>query len=151
MDRSKFIADQRDITLDAIQRVQPNFVVNYTPPDLAYANPLLNHLNDKVLSCNEASQKDLNIKMPGSEIMNSKRGYSKSDLEEKARSQLQIELDGCITIKSIEKSKGFPNAEYCVSAEKRKMRSKTDDTYQINWHYLEICFGIEIDFKISKF
>ncbi|KNC31315.1 hypothetical protein FF38_14279 [Lucilia cuprina] len=115
MDKSKFIADQRDIALDAIQRVLPEFEPVYTPPVLEYNNPLLNKLNEKVLSADEKvfDNKASKDTIDGSEIMNSKLGYNKQQLEEMAREQLKIELDGCITIKSIEKSKEFSNAEHC--------------------------------------
>lgn len=117
MDKSKFLADQRDVALHAIQRALPDFKPLYSPPILGYNNPLLNHLNEKILSPHE----DVNhankcsSKVDGSEIMHSKLGYNKAQLEELAREQLKIELDGCITIKSIEKSKEFSNVEYCVS------------------------------------
>lgn len=116
MDKSKFIADQRDIALDAIQRVLPDFQPVYTPPVLEYNNPLVNSLNEKVLPADYDVANLANAdKIEGSEIMNSKLGYSKQQLEDMAREQLQIELDGCITIKSIEKTKEFSNAEHCVS------------------------------------
>lgn len=117
MDKSKFIADQRDIAVDAIQRVLPEFEPIYTPPVLEYNNPLLNSLNEKVLPAdyNLATTESSSDKIKGSEIMNSKLGYNKEKLAEMAREQLAIELNGCITIKSIEKSKEFSNAEYCVS------------------------------------
>lgn len=112
MDRSKFISDQRDIALDAIRRVRPKFTPVYMPPQLGYDNELLNDLNAQVQpvgaeAASEAPEDSI--------IMRSKRGYSKTQLEQLAREQLQIELDGCITIKSIEKTKEFANAEYCVS------------------------------------
>ena len=117
MDKSKFVADQRDIALDAIQRVHPDFKPLYSPPILEYNNPLLNNLNEKILPPDKdiVNVNDLSSQIDGSEIMYSKLGYNKAQLEEMAREQLQIELDGCITIKSIEKSKEFSNAEYCVS------------------------------------
>ncbi|XP_005175249.2 DNA-directed RNA polymerase, mitochondrial [Musca domestica] len=114
MDKSYFIADQRDIALDAIQRVLPDFQPVYTPPVLEYNNNLLNNFNDQIhpthdMAVNTNSQQ----KVPGSEIMNSKLGYSKEQLEEMAREQLRIELEGSITIKSIEKTKEFDNTDFC--------------------------------------
>lgn len=114
MDKSKFLADQRDIALDAIQHVIPDFEPIYTPPLLEYNNPLLNNLNERVLPANEPVF-DKKESIDGSEIMNSKLGYNKEQLGKMAKEQLKIELDGCITIKSIEKSKEFLNTEYCVS------------------------------------
>ncbi|XP_017107338.2 DNA-directed RNA polymerase, mitochondrial [Drosophila bipectinata] len=103
MDRSKFDADQRDIALDAIRRLRPEFTPVYEPPQLGYDNELLNHLNEHL-----TSKKD-----PDYAIMNSKMGYTKEQLEQLAREQLQVELEGSITIKSIEKSKEFANAKLC--------------------------------------
>ncbi|XP_034670201.1 DNA-directed RNA polymerase, mitochondrial [Drosophila subobscura] len=100
MDKSKFVADQRDIALDAIRRIRPDFTPVYVPPQLGYDNELLNHLNETKETEDYA-------------IMNSKRGYSKEQLEQLAREQLKVELDGCITIQSIEKTKEFANSEKC--------------------------------------
>ncbi|XP_017021954.1 DNA-directed RNA polymerase, mitochondrial [Drosophila kikkawai] len=109
MDRSKFVADQRDIALDAIRRIRPDFTPVYVPPQLGYDNELLNHLNEHTLPVEgSAPAGDSDYA-----IMNSKLGYTKAQLEQLAREQLKVELDGCITIKSIEKSKEFANAERC--------------------------------------
>ncbi|XP_017063285.2 LOW QUALITY PROTEIN: DNA-directed RNA polymerase, mitochondrial [Drosophila eugracilis] len=111
MDRSKFVADQRDIALDAIRRIRPKFKPVYVPPQLGYDNVLLDHLNEHVLPVGaekSPGKKDLDYA-----IMNSKRGYTTAQLEQLAREQLKIELDGSITIKSIEKSKEFANSEKC--------------------------------------
>lgn len=112
MDRSKFVSDQRDIALDAIRRVRADFTPVYVPPQLGYDNKLLNDLNDYVIPVGEETNAIAEEKCS---IMKSKRGYSKKQLEQLAREQLQVELDGSITIKSIEKSKEFANAEFCRS------------------------------------
>ncbi|XP_037957761.1 DNA-directed RNA polymerase, mitochondrial [Teleopsis dalmanni] len=103
MNQSKFIADQRDMVLDALRQVKPDFEPKYVTPEYRYDNSLLNTLNEYVNSNNEQ----------GYEIMKSKSGYTKEQLEQMARSQLKIELDGKITITSIEKSKQYANAEFC--------------------------------------
>ncbi|XP_075153749.1 mitochondrial RNA polymerase [Haematobia irritans] len=114
MDKSYFIADQRDIALDAIQRVIPDFEPIYTPPVLTYNNELLNEFNNKVLPPNDNNANmESDPKIEGSEIMNSKMGYNKINLTDMAQEQLRIELEGSITIKSIEKSKEFANTELC--------------------------------------
>lgn len=113
MDRSKFISDQRDIALDAIRRVQPDFTPVYVPPQLGYDNELLNDLNAQIVPV--GTESETSLAEEDCVIMKSKRGYSKEQLEQLAREQLQVELDGSITIKSIEKSKEFANSEYCVS------------------------------------
>lgn len=48
MDKSKFIRDQREFVLCAIQRIQSSFKPEYTPPDLAYSNNLLESLNENI-------------------------------------------------------------------------------------------------------
>ncbi|XP_022226016.2 DNA-directed RNA polymerase, mitochondrial [Drosophila obscura] len=112
MDRSKFVADQRDIALDALRRIRSDFTPVYVPPQLGYDNELLNHLNEHVLPVGAENggsiQQDADYA-----IMNSRRGYGKAQLEQLARDQLKVELDGCITIKSIEKTKEFANADKC--------------------------------------
>ncbi|EDW87211.1 DNA-directed RNA polymerase, mitochondrial [Drosophila yakuba] len=121
LDKSKFVADQRDIALDAIRRLRPDFKPVYVPPQLGYDNELLNHLNEHVLPVGAKEE-------PGKAdyaIMNSKRGYTTAQLEQLAREQLKIELDGSITIKSIEKSKEFANSEKC-----RERLRELEDTWR---------------------
>ncbi|EDV57302.1 uncharacterized protein Dere_GG24614 [Drosophila erecta] len=121
MDKSKFVADQRDIALDAIRRLRPDFKPVYVPPQLGYNNELLDHLNEHVLPAGAKEE-------PGKAdyaIMNSKRGYTTAQLEQLAREQLKIELDGSITIKSIEKSKEFANYEKF-----RERLSDLEDTWR---------------------
>ncbi|XP_013107948.1 DNA-directed RNA polymerase, mitochondrial [Stomoxys calcitrans] len=114
MDKSYFLADQRDIALDAIQRVIPDFQPSYTPPVLTYSNELVNEFNNKVLPPDDLTANlESESKVEGSEIMNSKLGYDKLQLTEMAREQLTNELEGSITIKSIEKAKEFDNTEFC--------------------------------------
>lgn len=48
MDKSKFICDQREYVLCAIRRIQASFKPQYTPPDLAYSNKLLETLNANI-------------------------------------------------------------------------------------------------------
>ncbi|XP_060666767.1 DNA-directed RNA polymerase, mitochondrial [Drosophila nasuta] len=110
MDRSKFVSDQRDIALDAIRRVRADFTPVYVPPQLGYDNELLNDLNAYTVPVGAEAE---TIKQQDCSIMNSKLGYSKAQLEQLAREQLQVELDGSITIKSIEKPKEFANAKFC--------------------------------------
>ncbi|XP_055836437.1 DNA-directed RNA polymerase, mitochondrial [Episyrphus balteatus] len=116
MDKSKFEFDQKDIALDAIRRIHPDFVPQYKPPNYDYNNVLLNELNnhDVEESKNTATR---------SLIMQSKEGFTKEQLQQMARDQLKIELDGSITIKSIENTKEFANADFC--------REKMEELYTI--------------------
>ncbi|XP_036320610.1 DNA-directed RNA polymerase, mitochondrial, partial [Rhagoletis pomonella] len=114
MDRSIFTGDQRDVVMDAIRRIKPDFSPIYTPPALSYNNKLLDNINENILPIgirvHDTSPAGL---PPHSNIMKSKHGYNKNELEKMAREQLKFELNGSITIKSIEKSNEFANAEYC--------------------------------------
>lgn len=103
MDRSKFVSDQREIVLDAIQSIEPNFKPQYTPPEVAYSNPLLDKLNENIRDFSTSN----NDQPVDNAIMNSKKGFTADELRELAREQLEIELEGSITIKSIEKGKEF--------------------------------------------
>lgn len=49
MDRSQFVADQREIVLDAIRLIQPTFVPIYTAPPILYINGLLHGLNKHIV------------------------------------------------------------------------------------------------------
>ncbi|XP_067622531.1 DNA-directed RNA polymerase, mitochondrial isoform X2 [Eurosta solidaginis] len=111
MDRSVFTADQRDIVLDAIRRLYPGFSVVYTPPTLSYNNELLNQFNVHVLPVGESSLNQIDHSLCQNKIKS--KCYSKTELEQMAREQLKIELDGFITIQSIENSNEFGNVDYC--------------------------------------
>ncbi|KAL5280867.1 POLRMT family protein [Megaselia abdita] len=107
MDLSKFHSDQREMVLDSIKRVIPDFVPEYSPPKLTYDNSLLNSLNKNVLPAN-----DKRSPSRGTDVMKSKLGFSKETLQEWSRDQLKIELEGYVTVKSIEKPKeDSPNFE----------------------------------------
>lgn len=102
MDKSIFIRDQRDIVLYAIEMIDNRFNVQYSSPKLDYDNKLLNALNKNVrnidfnmLECQDAQ--------PGSEIMNSKSGFTRQQLENFTKEQLSNELTGYVTVKSIQK------------------------------------------------
>lgn len=101
VDKSVFVSDQRDIVVKAIRFLEPRFVVEYTPSELNYSNILVNALNKNVIPINEIIPK--NEKVRGCEIMNSRRGFSGEELLKLAREQLNIELEGTVTVKSIQK------------------------------------------------
>lgn len=102
LDKSIFVRDQREIVLKAIRIIEPNFEPCYSPIDLQYSNKLLNNLNRNVKEI-DFNVLEIEGKMEGSEIMDSKAGFTKQQLEEMAKEQLSNELDGYITVKSIEK------------------------------------------------
>ena len=106
MDKSIFLKDQRTVVLHAIHMIVPTFAAVYTPPELGYSNKLLNPLNKNIKEITYETHKNLEKKLPGSKIMNSKEGFSREKLEEVGKEQLQNELTGYVTVKSIEK---FPD------------------------------------------
>lgn len=106
MDKSIFLKDQRTVVLHAIHLIVPTFEAVYTPPELGYSNKLLNPLNKNIKEISYETHKNLETKLPGSHIMNSKEGFSRDKLEEVSKEQLQNELTGYVTVKSIEK---FPD------------------------------------------
>ena len=69
-----------------------------------YDNKLLNKLNKEVLpiTSNQCEKTDEFI---NNTIMDSKRGFSSEQLVQFGREQLQIELDGYVSVKSIENFK----------------------------------------------
>lgn len=59
MDEAKFVADQREVVLEAIRRIEPTFQPVYTAPEAYYKNRLVADLNENVLPINE--RVDLNV------------------------------------------------------------------------------------------
>lgn len=55
MDKSKFTADKREIVLDAIHRIDPDFKPIYTAPILIYNNKLVDALNKDVRPADETT------------------------------------------------------------------------------------------------
>lgn len=61
MDKSKFVADQREVVLEAIRRIEPSFQPVYTAPQAHYINSLVNDLNKNVRPLDESV--DLKVKL----------------------------------------------------------------------------------------
>lgn len=101
MDKAIFVKNQRKLVLDAIRRVESDFHPIYSHPELLYNNHLVNPLNEHVKSIEHDPLKNLNETCAGSELMKSKKGFNRDDLERWSREQLLNELNGEITIKSI--------------------------------------------------
>lgn len=104
IDKSIFVKDQREAVLRAIRMVIPDFEPVYTPPLLTYSNPLVNALNEHIRDISqkptdnaEATSNDSN------EITQSKLKFSQDELARLGRAQLEQELGGYVTIKSIQK------------------------------------------------
>lgn len=101
--KSVFLRDQREVTLETVQLVNPAFIPVYTPPSLLYNSPIVDQLNQNVNDFSFNQLENLHDPQPGCEIMNSKKGFSRSELEDMAREQLETEMTGNISIKSIQK------------------------------------------------
>uniref|UniRef100_A0A1Q3FEP1 DNA-directed RNA polymerase n=1 Tax=Culex tarsalis TaxID=7177 RepID=A0A1Q3FEP1_CULTA len=101
MDRSKFTHDQRETVLGLFREMSPGFSPGYTAPALHYNNHLLNALNEHVLPID--GQISGGESTTGSEIMASKAGFTREQLEEFSKAQVELELKGHLTVKSIQK------------------------------------------------
>lgn len=102
VDKSVFLKNQREVVLQAIRLAVPDFQPIYTPPELGYRNHILNPMNQNVKAIGFDPLSHLDVPQPGCEIMNSKRGFTRDELERMAREQLELELSGNVTIKSIQ-------------------------------------------------
>ena len=102
VDKSIFLKDQREVVLHAIRLAVPDFQPIYTPPNLLYTNKIITSLNNNIKDINYNPLEHFDKNLPGSEIMNSKKGFSRSELERLAREQLETEMNGYISIKSIQ-------------------------------------------------
>lgn len=106
LDRSKFTHDQRDVVLALLRSLEPSFEPAYRPPILTYNNHLVDALNEHVLpigAAKPAASDASSEPVPGAEIMNSKAGFTREQLQEMMQQQVELELKGHLTVKSIEK------------------------------------------------
>lgn len=124
MNRTKFVNDKREIVLSAIQIVFPEFMPKYTPPTFFYKNPLVDRLNEHVIAIDEQIPHE---KICGCEIMEPKRGFTKEELVKCAKEQLEIELNGYVSVKNISKNDDE------VSPLTQKYRQKWDELNKL-WH-----------------
>lgn len=90
LDKSKFLYDQRETVLRAIQRLDPNFEPQYTPPLLDYNCPLL----EKLTLDNIENRKGL-LKSPAKGLL------SLEELNAKGVEQLEMEMAGEIEVENI--------------------------------------------------
>lgn len=143
VDKSMFLKDQRELVLHAIRLAVPDFEPVYTPPDLLYNNKILNPLNVNVQDISVNTMENLNVEVLGSEIMDSKKGFSREELEKLAREQLDTELTGYISIKSIQ---NFPeptsNVFHC--------REKLDELQKSWLETLVSSFNRDLDTLVNR-
>ncbi|KFB46178.1 DNA-directed RNA polymerase [Anopheles sinensis] len=140
MDRSKFTHDQRDVVLALLRRLTPDFTPIYKEPSLTYNNHLVNALNEHVLPIGAESPAN-DAPCLGSEIMIPKAGFKKEQLEEMMRQQVELELSGYLTVKSIEK---FP----APTAQVMQYRKELDDLKRV-WSK-QITMAFHRDFNTLK-
>lgn len=100
---SKFTHDQRETVLLLFRELEPFFEAEYTAPVLQYNNHLLTALNKHV---KPIGTKWNNSYSAGTEIMKPKSGFTSQQLEEFSKSQIELELKGHLTVKSVQK---FPD------------------------------------------
>ncbi|XP_062545891.1 DNA-directed RNA polymerase, mitochondrial [Armigeres subalbatus] len=103
LNQSKFVRDQRETVLNLFCELKPEYTPNYTAPPLLYDNHLLNSLNENVRPPNERHISGGDVKVAGSEIMEPKAGFTRDQLEEFSKAQVELELKGHLTVKSIQK------------------------------------------------
>lgn len=100
MNNSTFYKNQREMTLLAIRRLKPQFTPTYQMPDILYNNHLVNALNKNVQDSSYDPILNIDVKCEGSEIMESKGGFEKHQIEEWTKEQILNELNGEVQIKS---------------------------------------------------
>lgn len=103
VDGSILLKDQREVVLHAISLVEPDFKPVYTPPALLYSNHLLSPMNENIKDIDFNPLEHLSESFEGSHIWNSKKGFSRDELQKFAQEQLESEMTGYVTIKSIQK------------------------------------------------
>ncbi|XP_063895099.1 DNA-directed RNA polymerase, mitochondrial [Helicoverpa armigera] len=90
LDKTKFLYDQREVVLQSIHRLQPDFEPQYTAPVLDYKCPLLDNLTlDKV-----ENRQGL-MTSPGEGL------FSIEEIIEKGKEQLSMEIKGEVEIQNI--------------------------------------------------
>lgn len=123
LDESRFVRDQREMVLNAIKLIDPDFQPVYTAPDILYKNHLVNALNANVDPIHPhvppaASVGDAN----DSSITDN--NFSHEAISQMMNSQLENELKGTLTIESI--CKVPPN----VQAEIKNNHQKIEDLFK---------------------
>lgn len=100
MDKAIFVNGERENVLLAIHRIIPNFQPNYENIELKYNNSLVNELNVNVKDYTYDPIAQIDEKCPGSEIMESKTGFTNQEIASWTQEQILNELNGEVSIKS---------------------------------------------------
>ncbi|KAI5638464.1 DNA-directed RNA polymerase, mitochondrial [Phthorimaea operculella] len=91
LDKSKFLYDQREVVLNAIRRIDPDFEPSYTPPVLNYDCPLLD-----TLKLNETDNRKGLLSSPAEGLV------SLEEMLQKGKKQLEVEIKGDIEVQNID-------------------------------------------------
>lgn len=99
MNKAVFVKNQRENVLTAIRRIEPDYEPYFHCPDILYNNTFVNKLNENVMniSYNPLTSNEI---CKGSEIMDSKKGFTKEELDAWTQEQILNELNGEVLIKS---------------------------------------------------
>lgn len=105
LDKSKFLYDQREVVLDAVRRLDPTFVPEYTPPVLDYDCRLLEEIKlDRI-------EERLGLQKSPAEGL-----LSLQEVIQKGKEQLQVEIKGEIEVQNIDlKDEASEHVQLCVS------------------------------------
>lgn len=101
MEESQFVRDQREVVLNTIRSVDPNFQPIYTPPVINYDNPLVNALNCSGEKTKRIEFQEESNSKDGEFSCSNKAKFSPTEISRMINEQLEIELRGSLTIKSI--------------------------------------------------
>lgn len=100
INRSVFVKNQRENALKAMRLIDPDYEPNYQQPEILYKNSLVNSLNRNVQELSFNPITNIDHKCEGSEIMSSKVGFTKEQLDAWTQEQILNELNGEVVIKS---------------------------------------------------
>nr|XP_049705055.1 DNA-directed RNA polymerase, mitochondrial [Helicoverpa armigera] len=125
LDKTKFLYDQREVVLQSIHRLQPDFEPQYTAPVLDYKCPLLDNLTlDKV-----ENRQGL-MTSPGEGL------FSIEEIIEKGKEQLSMEIKGEVEIQNIGvKDEQSDIVKFCrakLSATQDKWRGVIRESFERN-------------------
>lgn len=101
VDKSKFCQDEREVVISAIQRLEPEFKPVYTPPILHYTGELVEYLNTNRPTIKSITSNENSGVM--SEQKYSDQFYNVKNLQMCSKQQLNLEMNGIVVVKSIEK------------------------------------------------
>lgn len=139
--KSVFVRDQYATVLSVARALQPTFEPQFQPPNVFYNNPLLTSLNEHVHPADSPTDPLFNRSSSRHFTETSKRknkSFSRESLHAMMNEQLQAELSGHVTVRSIEK---FPPVTEAVLLYRQRL-----DELQELWK-AQICAAFNRDLK----